>query len=183
MKDDTTAMGIVSPTVSTAVMLRRKAVRGLGAGPASGCVGSSASGAFGAATAGECPVALLTGDVSFLHDLSGLGAARHVAVPFALVVVQNRGGRIFEMLPVASHPAAQGEAFDHWTTPHDHDFTHAAALFGLPFVRVETRDALREALDRALAEPGVAVVEAVVAPRGAAEQNRRLAARLEEALG
>ncbi len=138
------------------------------------------SGAFGAASAAGQPAVLLTGDVAFLHDLSGLGAARHVTVPFALVVVQNRGGRIFEMLPVASHPAAQGEVFDHWLTPHDADFSHAASTFGLPFVRVETREGLGEALRQALVETGVTVIEAVVPPHGAVEQNRRLAAGLEE---
>jgi 2-succinyl-5-enolpyruvyl-6-hydroxy-3-cyclohexene-1-carboxylate synthase len=132
------------------------------------------SGAFGAAVAAGRPSVLLLGDVSFLHDLSGLAAARHVTVPFALVVVQNRGGRIFEMLPLAAHPEASGGVFDHWLTPHDHDFSHAAALFGLAFVRVGTRQSLREALEKALASQGVTVVEAVVPPHGAVEQNRRL---------
>ena len=45
-------------------------------------------------------MALLIGDISFLHDLSALAAAHHVRVPMALVVVQNQGGRIFEMLPL-----------------------------------------------------------------------------------
>jgi len=140
------------------------------------------SGAFGAAVAAGRPAALLTGDVAFLHDLSGLWAARHVASPFALVVVQNRGGRIFEMLPVADHPAAEGEVFDHWLTTHDHDFAHAAALFGLPFARAATRSALADGLWEALARPGVTVIEAVVPPSGAAAQNRRLAKRLRESL-
>ena len=133
------------------------------------------SGAFGAASVGGRPGVLLVGDVSFLHDLSGLGSARHVAEPLVVVVVQNRGGRIFEMLPVASHPSAEGETFDHWLTPHDHDFSHAAALFGLPFVRVETPGELQDALRRTLERPGVSLVEAVVPPHGALEQNRRLA--------
>lgn len=132
------------------------------------------SGALGAAVAGRCPSVLLTGDISFLHDLSGLAAARHVTVPFALVVVQNCGGRIFEMLPLAAHSEVRGEIFDHWLTPHDHDFSNAASLFGVPFVRVGTRQGLQEALQKALASPGVTVIEAVVPPHGAVEQNRRL---------
>jgi len=138
------------------------------------------SGAFGAAVAAGRPAALLTGDVAFLHDLSGLWAARHVTTPFALVVVQNRGGRIFEMLPLADHPASRGEVFDHWLTPHVYDLAHAAALFGLPFARASTRGALAEALRETLGRPGVTVIEAVVPPSGAAEQNRRLGERLRE---
>jgi 2-succinyl-5-enolpyruvyl-6-hydroxy-3-cyclohexene-1-carboxylate synthase len=113
-------------------------------------------------------------------DLSGLWAARHVTTPFALVVVQNRGGRIFEMLPLADHPASRGEVFDHWLTPHVYDLAHAAALFGLPFARASTRGALAEALRETLGRPGVTVIEAVVPPSGAAEQNRRLGERLRE---
>lgn len=142
------------------------------------------SGALGAAAAlyrdrPRQPMALLVGDVGFLHDLSGLAAARHVESPFALVVLNNGGGRIFEMLPLASHDAARGKIFEHWTTPHALDIGHAARAFALPFVRVLDRDALRDALDDALAGSGVTVIEAVAPPHGAIERRRRLASRFE----
>ncbi len=141
------------------------------------------SGAAGAASAWNGPAALLVGDLSFLHDLAGLAAARFVQRPFVVVVVQNRGGRIFEQLPLAADPAAEGEVFDHWTTPHDLDFSHAAALFRLPFARSTTLAELESALARALERPGASVVEAVVPPHAAAVENRRLWQRVDEALG
>jgi 2-succinyl-5-enolpyruvyl-6-hydroxy-3-cyclohexene-1-carboxylate synthase len=61
-----------------------------------------------------------------------------------------------------------------------YDLAHAAALFGLPFARASTRGALAEALRETLGRPGVTVIEAVVPPSGAAEQNRRLGERLRE---
>ncbi len=140
------------------------------------------SGVFGAASVWRHRVALLIGDVSFLHDLSGLHAARHVGVPVVIVVVQNRGGRIFEQLPLASNPVAEGSVLDHWTTPHELDFTHAAALFGFAYHRVEDPGQLEEALAAGFEHPGVSVVEAIVPPHGASEENRRVWARIDAAL-
>ncbi len=140
------------------------------------------SGALGAASLWRHRVALLVGDLSFLHDASALRAARQVVVPMVVVVVQNRGGRIFEQLPLASHPAAADEVFEHWTTPHDLDLAPAAALHGLPYERAERLGELEAALGRGFGRPGVTVIEAMVPPHGAAEQNRGMLRRLEAAL-
>ena len=139
------------------------------------------SGVFGAASVWRHRVALLIGDVSFLHDLSGLHAARHVQVPVVIVVVQNHGGRIFEQLPLATSPAARGSRLDHWTTPHDLDASHAAAMYGLSYRRVEARAELDEALAAGFEQPGGALIEALVPDHGAVEQNRRLWQRIERA--
>ncbi len=160
----------------TAVDLRVLSQRG-----ASGIDGV-ASGALGAGSLWRHRVALLVGDLSFLHDATALQAARHVAVPMVIVVVQNRGGRSFEQLPLASHPAAAGEIFEHWTTPHEVDLAPMAAMHGLPFERAENLPELQAALDRGLGRPGVTLIEAVVPPHGAAEQNRSLQQRVEAAL-
>lgn len=138
------------------------------------------SGVAGAATAWGRPTLLLIGDVSFLHDLSGLGAATPCQVPFVVLVVQNRGGRIFEQLPIATHPAAEG-ALDHWLTPHDADLGAAAAVHGFPFVRCRDQEALGRALAQAIVHPGCSIVEAVVPPHGAQVQNRVLQASVARA--
>lgn len=143
------------------------------------------SGALGAATVHRAPSLLLIGDISFLHDLAGLAAAHWVTTPLVLLVVQNQGGRIFEQLPVSRHlwPATADESSEpdidtssmrHWLTPHAVQMAPAAALFGLPFQRVESLRPLVTALEEGLQRPGVSIVEAVVPPHGAAEQNQRL---------
>ena len=139
------------------------------------------SGVLGAATVWRHRVALLVGDLSFLHDLSGLQAARYVTVPLVILVVQNRGGRIFERLPLADHPAAEA-VFEHWTTPHELDLAPAARLYGLAYERAEQPADLEPALAAALHREGATVIEAVVPPHGAAEQNRSLRRRIDEAL-
>ena len=140
------------------------------------------SGTLGAASLWRHRVALLIGDLSFLHDVSGLAAARQIMVPFVIVVVQNHGGRIFEQLPLASHPAAGDDVFEHWTTPHDVDLAPAAALHGLEYARVEQLADFEAAVIAGLKHPGTTLIEAVVPPHGAAEQNGRLRQRVDAAL-
>jgi 2-succinyl-5-enolpyruvyl-6-hydroxy-3-cyclohexene-1-carboxylate synthase len=130
--------------------------------------------AAGAAIAGGEPTALLLGDVSLAHDLGGLAAARTVATPLAIVVVDNRGGRIFEQLPVAAL-ADLGAALDtFWLTPPALDFASAATTFGVRYARVEAVAALRAALSEALAKPGCSLIHALVEPGSVTAQLRRV---------
>jgi 2-succinyl-5-enolpyruvyl-6-hydroxy-3-cyclohexene-1-carboxylate synthase len=140
------------------------------------------SAAAGAASVAEGPVTLLLGDVSFLHDLGGLFAARTAKVPLVVVVVQNDGGRIFEQLPLARSGSVTDAALAHFTTPHGLNFSYAAHLFGHRYQRVSSCVALRQALEEAHGQPGCTVIEAVVSPHGAAEQQARLHAAVCAAL-
>ncbi|WP_242823238.1 2-succinyl-5-enolpyruvyl-6-hydroxy-3-cyclohexene-1-carboxylic-acid synthase [Thermaerobacter subterraneus] len=107
--------------------------------------------AAGVAAAGEGPVVLLLGDLSFYHDLNGLWAAARYGLPLVAVVVNNDGGGIFSFLAQSRLDPAEFEVL--WGTPHGLDFRHAAALYGIPYRRVDTWDdfraAVQEALDRA----------------------------------
>src|SRR5262249_20432620 len=66
------------------------------------------SGAAGAEGGSAGPVPLLPGDLSLLHDLTGLAIGRRAKAPLVVVVVQNGGGRIFDHLPIAASPMQQG---------------------------------------------------------------------------
>jgi 2-succinyl-5-enolpyruvyl-6-hydroxy-3-cyclohexene-1-carboxylate synthase len=139
------------------------------------------SGAAGACSLSRRPTALLIGDVSFLHDLNGLLAVRDLEAPFAVVVVNNEGGRLFEELPIAGRPDL-ADALPHLTTPHAASLHHAAALFGERFAAPPTLSGLRSALETALSTAGCTVVEARVPASGAAEQNERVRRAVNEAL-
>jgi 2-succinyl-5-enolpyruvyl-6-hydroxy-3-cyclohexene-1-carboxylate synthase len=98
---------------------------------------------------------LLIGDVALVHDIGGLLAARRLALPLAIVLLDNDGGGIFNFLPVAR----EGAAFEaHVATPHGLDFAHAAALYGLAHERVGAPEPFRVALDRALAASGATLI-------------------------
>src|SRR5690606_4897387 len=96
------------------------------------------SGAAGAAVRARVPSVCLLGDVSFLHDVGGLAAARNVETPLALVVVDNGGGRIFEHLPLEPWLRTHPESARFWITPQSFELGHAAHLYGLPYAEAET---------------------------------------------
>jgi len=137
------------------------------------------SGAAGAASVADGPVVLLVGDVSALHDIGGLALGSVARVPLVVVVVNNKGGRIFEQLPVGK--AVREDALRHFTTPHARDFEHAARLYGCAFHRVATRAALEAALAVALDQPRCTLIDAVVPPHGAAEGQRLILEALRSA--
>lgn len=137
------------------------------------------AGACGSASVGKGPVALLIGDVSFLHDVSALALARNVRVPLVIVVLRNGGGRIFEHLPFGSHPQLTDAVANLTYTPFEFDLTHAAALFDVTFHRVADPKSLSAALSEAMSTSQTSIVEARVPQHGALELYRRVSERME----
>jgi 2-succinyl-5-enolpyruvyl-6-hydroxy-3-cyclohexene-1-carboxylate synthase len=140
---------------------------------ANGIDGTIAS-AYGAAAAASAPVVVLLGDVAFAHDLGGLLAGARLGVPLTIVVVDNGGGGIFDMLPVSG----QRDVFEeHIATPPGMDVSRAAALAGAEHVPVSTLDELHAAL--AGAERGTTIVEV----RTERPEQRDLRRRVRDAVG
>ena len=133
------------------------------------------SGAAGARSVSAAPVALLLGDLSLLHDLTGLALLRRASAPFVAVVVQNGGGRIFDHLPIAeSWDPATFERY--FATPEPVRFDHAAAAFGVSYARAATRAELATALTTAWSAPGSTLIEAVAPPREGAKKIAAISA-------
>ena len=124
------------------------------------------------------PVVGLLGDLAFLHDLSALVWGRRERRPEAvLVVVDNGGGGIFDLLPQAGSldPTTYERGF---TTPQDCELDRVAAAFGCQVVPVERPQALPGALDAALGAGGIGVVLV----RVERTESLALRRRLEEAV-
>jgi 2-succinyl-5-enolpyruvyl-6-hydroxy-3-cyclohexene-1-carboxylate synthase len=119
--------------------------------------------ALGVAAASGAPTVVLLGDLAFLHDLGGLLIARRCGIPLTVVVANNDGGGIFSFLPIASVGAAFEPLFG---TPHGLDLSHAAALYGARFARVEDAAALAAAVESGL-HRGLHLVEARLPDRAA----------------
>jgi 2-succinyl-5-enolpyruvyl-6-hydroxy-3-cyclohexene-1-carboxylate synthase len=98
----------------------------------------------------------LLGDLSLVHDLSGLRLAAHLRRP--LIVVNNGGGRIFDYLP--QHGLPGFEAL--WRTPLDVDLADLARAFRLDQVRVDDGQGFRLALAEGLANPGPRLIEVMI---------------------
>src|SRR2546428_13300874 len=82
------------------------------------------SSALGASAASDGPLLLVTGDLSFHHDLNALHMARGARVGATIVVVHNDGGGIFSFLPRAGYEGFQG----HFRTPHGLDLAPDAGM-------------------------------------------------------
>lgn len=98
---------------------------------ANGIDGLIASG-LGAALATGRPTVIATGDVGFLHDIGSLANWRRCENRPHVLLIDNRGGAIFNRLPQReAMPADEFEAL--MATPPDLEPEAAANLFGLPY--------------------------------------------------
>ncbi len=133
---------------------------------ASGIDGTISS-ALGAAVATNSPLVLVTGDLAFYHDLTGLLALRRCGVKATIVLINNNGGGIFHRLPIARFDPPFTELF---LTPHGLDFEPAARMFGANYIRATTRAALREALQASLGAITSSIIEV---PTDSAQHERQ----------
>lgn len=138
--------------------------------------------AIGAAAQHFGPSVCLLGDVSFLHDIGGLWAARDLDRPLLIAVLNNGGGRIFEQLPLLHDGQLPAKRRDLWLTQHALNLSAAAELYGLRGERVDTAQQLGEAVQRALTHPGATVLDIRVDPDSARVDRDQLLARCETLL-
>ena len=152
---------------------------------ASGIDGAVAS-AAGFATGLRRPVIALLGDLSLLHDLaslSQLGDRRHGLV---IVVINNRGGGIFSLLPLAQvdEPGFDTLFERYFATPHEVGLEAMAAGFSLHYERPRTAAHLQRCLAEALrraARGGSSLLEVATDRAANAAGHRELTLRAERA--
>lgn len=136
-------------------------------------IDGSLSCALGVAAGSPGPCLALLGDLSLLHDASGLIAAAQGFADLTLVLIDNRGGGIFETLPAARY--ADRDHFErHLATPQPVDPCALARGAGLDTVEIGSRDELEAALRRSIAAPGVQLLCVRSARRESAEWRRKL---------
>lgn len=124
------------------------------------------------------PVALLTGDLAFLHDAGGLLASAQMGCSLLVVVINNGGGGIFGFLPIAAHPERFESLF---ITPQSARLAPLCQSAGAQHVLVRDREALEQALRQHLGQPGVTVVEVEVGREHNLAQHRLAWARVAQA--
>jgi 2-succinyl-5-enolpyruvyl-6-hydroxy-3-cyclohexene-1-carboxylate synthase len=140
------------------------------------------SGAAGAAYRARRPTTVLLGDVSFLHDIGGLWAARSLQQSFVVVVLNNDGGRIFEQLPLADVAGLEPALLDYWITPHGLRLSRAAKLYDYPSHCVRSSAELSSVLQAAHGRPGCTVIEVRLPPHNARSSLRQLWDRVDRRL-
>jgi 2-succinyl-5-enolpyruvyl-6-hydroxy-3-cyclohexene-1-carboxylate synthase len=104
---------------------------------------------------GGAPAALLTGDLALLHDSNGFLIVPRLRGSLTIVLINNRGGGIFEHLPVAQFEPVFEEFF---ATPQEVDFAALCGAHGVDHVHVEDWSHF-ESLITTLPPQGVRVLE------------------------
>ncbi len=133
-----------------------------GANGIDGVVSAALGSAAAAADAGSGPVALVVGDLSFLHDLNALVAARLHGLSATIVLVNNDGGGIFSFLPQASADLPDAGLPEHYEelfgTPHGIDVGPIVTALGGEHRRVDAAT-LGPEIAASAGRPGVQVLE------------------------
>ena len=118
----------------------------------------------------------MIGDVAFLHDQNGLLWSREPDTPLVIVLVDNDGGAIFGMLPIAEY---EPEFTTYFTTPHGIDPSYAAAAHRIAYDDV-TIEGVEAAVSSAFAAEKTTIIH--VRTDGAEGHRLRAAARNEVVL-
>ncbi|BAZ45086.1 2-succinyl-6-hydroxy-2,4-cyclohexadiene-1-carboxylic acid synthase/2-oxoglutarate decarboxylase [Chondrocystis sp. NIES-4102] len=101
---------------------------------------------------------LLTGDLSLLHDTNGFLIDQQFQGHLTIVVINNSGGGIFEMLPLANIDSLATDFEKYFTTPQSVNFAQLAAAYNLEYHRIDSWQQL-EGLLQNLPTQGIRILE------------------------
>ena len=101
------------------------------------------------------PTVLLTGDLAFLHDTNGLLNNKQLNGHLTVIVINNNGGGIFEMLPVSQFEA---EFEKYFVTPQSVDLVALCQAYGIEHQLIEQVEGFVSCIE-ALPERGMRVLE------------------------
>ncbi len=102
------------------------------------------------------PAFLLTGDLSFLHDLNALPIANKYSAGLTIILINNNGGGIFESLPVSNERSILKEYF---LTPHNLNLKNIITSFGIEYKLVRSRAVLNDSIKGSVGNKKLKVLE------------------------
>ncbi|WP_249796523.1 2-succinyl-5-enolpyruvyl-6-hydroxy-3-cyclohexene-1-carboxylic-acid synthase [Bradyrhizobium sp. SHOUNA76] len=145
---------VIGPTSDGRIVMANRGVSGI-----DGTIGTF----LGELVACGEPGLLVIGDLAALHDLSALEACIHNRLKGAIVILNNSGAGLFDLIPL--------DAVDEYPklvrNSMSIDFEGVARTFKIDYVRCLARKQLRVALDAAAAGEKLVLIEAVLPPKGA----------------
>ncbi|CAG8999827.1 MAG: 2-succinyl-5-enolpyruvyl-6-hydroxy-3-cyclohexene-1-carboxylate synthase [Candidatus Celerinatantimonas neptuna] len=127
--------------------------------------------------ADEVLTTVLLGDTSLLHDLNSLALTRQKNMNLIVIVINNDGGGIFDLLPV---PKKDQLAKNYYQLPHGLDFQAIAVQFELPYHLVDQCQSLATAYIQALEQGGAHLLEIKSSHGIASKAIRQLGERVRE---
>ena len=135
--------------------------------------------ALGTAHGAGQPAVLLTGDLGLLHDTNGFLLRSKFRGSLTIVLINNRGGGIFEHLPVAQFEPPFEEFF---ATPQDVEFAALCRTYGVEHIAVRDWEHFTTLIST-LPASGVRVLEVATDRKADAAKRKAWFAELAAALG
>jgi len=114
------------------------------------------SSAFGVAANSKNPTVLVTGDLAFYHDQNALLTYTRYHIPLTIVLVNNKGGGIFDMLPASGFVTAYEEFIK---TAHSLDFKPIVETYGGLFHKVKEWSEFSHAVKLSIDNSALDVIE------------------------
>ena len=130
-------------------------------------IDGTVSTALGLSTNGK-PTVMVTGDLSFFHDLNGLAIGKTHGMNLTIILHNNDGGGIFQYLPQKGT-----DDFDYlFNTPQGIDYSGLATMYGLDYVKVATNTELEEAMNTYIGREGIHIIEIPTSKEGSRELHK-----------
>ena len=130
-------------------------------------IDGTVSTALGLSTNGK-PTVMVTGDLSFFHDLNGLAIGKPHGMNLTIILHNNDGGGIFQYLPQKGT-----DEFDYlFNTPQGIDYSGLATLYGLDYVKVTNNAELEQAMEQYIGTEGIHLIEVPTSKEGSRELHK-----------
>ena len=130
-------------------------------------IDGTVSTALGLSTNGKATV-MVTGDLSFFHDLNGLAIGKTHGMNLTIILHNNDGGGIFQYLPQKGT-----DDFDYlFNTPQGIDYSGLATLYGLDYVKVTNNAELEQAMEQYIGTEGIHLIEVPTSKEGSRELHK-----------
>lgn len=118
--------------------------------------------AIGVTLASQKPGILFIGDLAALHDSNAFLSNQLLHQPLVVVLLNNRGGNIFRMLPVFENKTFYTDYFE---TPQQADFSKLAEMHRVRYQSISTPEQLQALKPDELAtSPGIHLIECQTDP-------------------
>lgn len=101
--------------------------------------------ALGIANSSKQKTFLLIGDLAFYHDLNSLQLLQNYSIPLTVILINNNGGRIFDMLPISKF---ESDMKNYFIAPHNLDFNKIVTAFGIKYYRIKSWSDFKNKLTR-----------------------------------
>ena len=135
--------------------------------------------ALGIASDHKYPTILITGDLAFYHDSNGLLAARKYRIPLVIVLINNNGGGIFEVLPISKH---RKYFKDYFLTPHNLDFSKVVSAYEGNYTLARSWNHFQQSLKSSFKKNSFSVIEIKTNPKRSLAIRKRYWQQVDDAL-